>query len=56
MPNYEYLCPKDGLTIILDLPMEHEIPNCQLCGAELRRVYSAVPTIFKGTGWAGKLG
>jgi putative FmdB family regulatory protein len=56
MPNYEYLCPKDGLTIILDLPMEHEILNCQLCGAELRRVYTAVPTIFKGTGWAGKLG
>ena len=56
MPNYEYLCPKDGLTIILDLTMEHEIPNCQFCGAQLRRVYTDVPFILKGTGWAGKDG
>jgi hypothetical protein len=38
--------------IVLDLPMDHKIPLCQVCGAELRRVYTAVPAIFKGTGWA----
>jgi putative FmdB family regulatory protein len=56
MPNYEYECDGEGLSIVLDLPMKHEIPCCQVCGAKLRRVYSAVPAIFKGTGWAGKGG
>ena len=56
MPNYDYECDGEGLSIVLDLPMEHEIPCCQVCGAKLRRVYSAVPAIFKGTGWAGKGG
>jgi predicted nucleic acid-binding Zn ribbon protein len=56
MPNYEYECDREGLSIILDLPMQHEIPNCQGCGFPLSRVYTAVPAIFKGTGWAGKGG
>jgi predicted nucleic acid-binding Zn ribbon protein len=58
MPNYEFMCVNvcEGLTIILDLPMDHEIPCCQVCGVKLRRVYSSVPAIFKGTGWAGKGG
>ena len=54
MPNYEYECDGEGLSIVLDLPMEHEIPRCQVCGANLKRVYTAVPAIFKGSGWAGK--
>jgi putative FmdB family regulatory protein len=54
MPNYDYECPGEGLMIVLDLPMDHKIPHCQVCGAELKRVYTAVPAIFKGTGWAGK--
>ena len=54
MPNYEYECDGEGLSIVLYLPMEHEIPCCQVCGAELKRVYTAVPAIFKGNGWAGK--
>jgi len=56
VPNYEYECDGEGLSILLDLPMEHEIPRCQVCGANLRRVYTAVPAIFKGSGWAGKSG
>jgi len=56
MPNYEYECDGEGLSIVLDLPMEHEIPFCQGCGFELKRVYTAVPAIFKGSGWAGKNG
>jgi predicted nucleic acid-binding Zn ribbon protein len=51
MPNYEYECDGEGLSIVLDLPMEHEIPCCQVCGAKLRRVYAAVPAIFRGKGW-----
>jgi putative FmdB family regulatory protein len=56
MPSYEYECDGEGLSIVLDLSMEHEIPCCQVCGAKLRRVYTAVPAIFKGTGWGGKNG
>jgi len=56
MPNYEFECDREGLSIVLQLPMEHEIPLCQGCGFELSRVYTAVPAIFKGTGWAGKGG
>jgi predicted nucleic acid-binding Zn ribbon protein len=56
MPNYDYMCDDVGLLIVLDLPMDHKIPICQGCNKPLRRVYTAVPTIFKGTGWAGKDG
>jgi predicted nucleic acid-binding Zn ribbon protein len=54
MPNYEYECDGEGLTIILELPMDHKIPYCQVCRAPLRRVFTAVPGILKGNGWAGK--
>ena len=56
MPNYDYMCVGEGVVIVLDLPMDHKIPRCQVCGADLRRVYTAVPAIFKGTGWASKDG
>ena len=56
VPNYEYECDGEGEVIVLDLPMDHKIPHCQVCNAPLRRVFTAVPTIFKGTGWAGKDG
>jgi predicted nucleic acid-binding Zn ribbon protein len=56
MPNYDYECDREGLSIVLDLPMGHKIPLCQVCGFELTRVYTAVPAIFKGSGWAGKGG
>lgn len=56
MPNYDYECPGEGIVIVMDLPMEHKTPNCQVCGAVMRRIYTAVPFILKGTGWAGKDG
>ena len=56
MPNYDYECPGEGTQIVMDLPMDHKTPNCQVCGADMRRIYTAVPFILKGTGWAGKDG
>jgi predicted nucleic acid-binding Zn ribbon protein len=56
MPNYEYECPGEEIAIVVELPMDHKTPNCQVCGAIMRRVYTAVPAIFKGSGWAGKHG
>jgi hypothetical protein len=54
MPNYQYQCDGEGLSIVLELPMDHEIPRCQACGSNLRRIYTAIPAIFKGSGWGGK--
>ena len=56
MPNYDYMCDGEGVVIVLDLAMDHKIPHCQVCAAPLRRVFTAVPAIFKGTGWASKDG
>ncbi len=56
MPNYDYECPGEEIVIVMDLPMEHKTPKCQVCGAEMRRVYTAVPFILRGTGWASKDG
>ena len=56
MPNYDYECPLWGEVIVMDLPMDHKTPKCQVCGAEMLRIYTAVPFILKGTGWAGKDG
>ena len=56
MPNYDYECPGEGVVIVMDLPMEHKTPNCQVCGAAMKRIYTAVPFILRGTGWAGKDG
>jgi predicted nucleic acid-binding Zn ribbon protein len=56
MPNYDYMCDDEGTLIVLDLPMDHKIPHCQVCLAPLRRVYTAVPFILKGSGWASKDG
>ena len=56
MPNYDYECAGEGVVIVMDLPMDHKTPKCQVCGAEMRRIYTAVPFILKGTGWAAKDG
>jgi putative FmdB family regulatory protein len=56
MPKYEYECPGDGQVIelefsIFDVPND---PKCVTCGAELIRVYTPTPAIFKGRGWGSR--
>ena len=51
MPIYEYECPGEGVTRELELPMNHERPRCEVCGAEMNRIYTANPVHFKGTGF-----
>jgi putative FmdB family regulatory protein len=54
MPKYDYECPGEEVIVELDLPFNHEPPACTLCGAEMRKVFTATPAIFRGTGWGSK--
>lgn len=51
MPNYDYECPGEGEVIEFNLPVEHEPPLCKVCGATMKRVYSAVPIHFNASGF-----
>ena len=53
MASYDYECPGDGEIITIERPMSEPEGEyaCPICGAKLRRVYSANATIFKATGF-----
>ena len=51
MPKYDYECPGEGITKEFDLPMQHEAPFCDTCGALMARVFTAIPTHFKTKGF-----
>ncbi len=50
MPTYDYECPGDGEVIEFTLPFDHEAPLCP-CGGPMRRVFTAVPVKFNGSGF-----
>jgi putative FmdB family regulatory protein len=56
VPIYEFNCSKCELNTELQSNFKDEVkpPQCNKCGVEMRRVYSAPAAIFKGTGWGGK--
>ena len=55
MPIYEYECPKCGIRFELFKKMgENGDVCCPRCKGRGVRVYSAVPTIFKGGRWVGE--
>jgi putative FmdB family regulatory protein len=52
MPIYEYACTNCGERTearqsFTDLPLE----TCEICGGKLRKLYSPVGVLFKGTGF-----
>ena len=53
--NYEYECPGDGQTIIIERGMteDEQEYDCPVCGSTLQRIYNAPPIKFTGTGWGG---
>ncbi len=52
MPTYEYECDSCGHTFELFQRFSDEpAKTCQKCGGPVRRVFSPVGIIFKGTGW-----
>ena len=56
MPFYEFNCSKCELSTELQSSFKDEIkpPQCNKCGADMRRVYSAPAAIFRGSGWGSK--
>jgi predicted nucleic acid-binding Zn ribbon protein len=50
---YQYECPGDNEIVEIERSInEPEIDYaCGLCGAKMRRIYNATPTIFKGSGF-----
>lgn len=50
MPTYDYECAEHGV-IEVNLPVNHEQPKCETCGALMKRKYTANPIHFKGDGF-----
>jgi len=53
MPTYEYQCPKCSLKFEAKRSFgDNNSPVfCTRCGTEAKRLFSAVPVIFKGPGF-----
>ncbi len=54
MPTYDYSCEKCGLKFELRLKFSDEVDQPCVdvdCGSVAKRQFSAVPIVFKGSGW-----
>ncbi|HLY24284.1 MAG TPA: FmdB family zinc ribbon protein [bacterium] len=51
MPTYEYRCPRCGHQFEARHAVNAAPPKCERCGRAVRRVFTPVGIIFKGTGW-----
>jgi predicted nucleic acid-binding Zn ribbon protein len=53
MASYEYTCDSDSekVTIVRGMTEDEIIPYCDVCNQPMRRVYSAPPVKFNGTGF-----
>jgi putative FmdB family regulatory protein len=52
MPTYEFRCDIDKSMLEIQQGFyDNDIPNCPLCGKEMNKVFRAVPTHFRGTGF-----
>ncbi|MFC2034356.1 FmdB family zinc ribbon protein [Chloroflexota bacterium] len=52
MPIYEYICEECSVQLELKHGFEDKPEtNCPSCKGKMRRIYSSIPVIFKGTGF-----
>lgn len=52
MPTYEYACRDcDERLEVVQSFTDDRLTECPNCGGELRKVFSAAPIVFKGSGW-----
>jgi putative FmdB family regulatory protein len=52
MPTYEYLCQSCGTRLeVVQGFHDAALTTCEACGGELRKVFSAVGIVFKGSGF-----
>jgi len=54
MPTYDFICPKCNAETSRQLSItgDHTI-TCN-CGELMNKIFTTMPIIFKGNGWAGK--
>lgn len=51
VPTYEYRCPHCGHQFDSMHAVGAKPPKCERCGRAVRRVFTPVGIIFKGSGW-----
>jgi putative FmdB family regulatory protein len=51
VPTYEYRCPHCGHQFEAMHAVNAAPPKCERCGRVVRRVFTPVGIIFKGSGW-----
>jgi len=52
MPTYEYACTDCGKHVEVVQSMSDEpLTTCTVCGGRLRKVYSPIGIVFKGSGF-----
>jgi putative FmdB family regulatory protein len=51
VPTYEYRCPHCGHQFEVRHAVSARPPKCERCGRAVRRVFTPVGIIFKGSGW-----
>ena len=52
MPTYDYNCEECGADFELRLKFSDDVEQpCRECGSIAKRQFSAVPIVFKGSGW-----
>ena len=52
MPTYEYACRECGEHLeVVQSFKDDPLTECPNCGGDLRKVFSAAPIVFKGSGW-----
>lgn len=57
MPTYEYVCLKDHkYQEVRGINEEQQRDDCPECGEKLKRIFSAPPITFNGTGFSQKRG
>ena len=55
MPTYDYYCDRceEQIEITLTIESAGQSMSCW-CSYPLRKIFTVIPTHFKGDGWAGK--
>ena len=51
MPTYEYQCESDHLFEVVQSFSDKALESCPECGAKVRKLYSNVGVVFKGSGF-----
>jgi putative FmdB family regulatory protein len=53
MPSYDYQCQENDhiYTETRSITEEQKVTECPECGADLKRIFEATPTVFRAPGF-----